>query len=61
VAVVVPRLPLRLKGDWQGTTVELPAGAWRDELTGEEIEGGERPAAELLKRFPVALLSRSKM
>ncbi len=58
VAVVVPRLPLRLKGDWQGTTVELPAGAWRNELTGEEAEGGERQAAELLARFPVALLSR---
>jgi (1->4)-alpha-D-glucan 1-alpha-D-glucosylmutase len=58
VAVVVPRLPLRLSGDWQGTTLELPPGAWRNELTGEEVEGGERPVAELLARFPVALLAR---
>ncbi len=58
VAVVVPRLPLRLGGDWRGTTVELPPGSWRDELTGEEVAGGERPVAELLARFPVALLAR---
>ncbi len=59
VAVVAPRLPLRLQGDWQGTTLELPPGSWRDELTGEEIEGGARPLADLLARFPVALLARS--
>jgi (1->4)-alpha-D-glucan 1-alpha-D-glucosylmutase len=61
VAVVVPRLPLRLGGDWRGTTVALPPGSWRDELTGEEVEGGERPVSELLARFPVALLARSRM
>src|SRR3954451_24718644 len=37
VAAVAPRLPLRLQGDWQGgTTLKLPPGSWRDELTGEE-------------------------
>ncbi len=61
VAVVVPRLPLRLDGDWQGTTLELPPGRWRNELTGEEIKGGERPVADLLERFPVALLERFRM
>ncbi|HEX4498841.1 MAG TPA: malto-oligosyltrehalose synthase, partial [Thermoanaerobaculia bacterium] len=61
VAVVVPRLPLRLGGDWEDTTVALPPGSWRDELTGEEVAGGERPVAELLARFPVALLARSRM
>ena len=61
VAVVVPRLPLRLKGDWQGTTVELPSGSWRDELTGDAVEGGRIAAADLLARFPVALLVRSSM
>jgi (1->4)-alpha-D-glucan 1-alpha-D-glucosylmutase len=61
VAVVVPRLPLRLGGAWQGTTVALPSGSWRDELTGEEVEGGERPVSELLARFPVALLARFRM
>ncbi|HEX6902404.1 MAG TPA: malto-oligosyltrehalose synthase [Thermoanaerobaculia bacterium] len=58
VAVVVPRLVIRLGGDWEGTTVDLPPGRWRDELTGEEVEGGRRSAAGLLARFPVALLSR---
>jgi (1->4)-alpha-D-glucan 1-alpha-D-glucosylmutase len=61
VAVVVPRLPLRLGGDWQGSTVALPPGSWRNELTAEEVSGGERPVAELLARFPVALLARSRM
>jgi (1->4)-alpha-D-glucan 1-alpha-D-glucosylmutase len=60
VAVVVPRLPLRLNGDWQGTTLELPPGRWRNELTGEEIDGGLRRVAEILARFPVALLARSE-
>ncbi|MFL6258553.1 MAG: malto-oligosyltrehalose synthase [Thermoanaerobaculia bacterium] len=59
VAAVAPRLPLRLQGDWRGTTLELPPGSWRDELNGEEIEGGSRPLADLLARFPVALLARS--
>jgi (1->4)-alpha-D-glucan 1-alpha-D-glucosylmutase len=61
VAVVVPRLPLKLGGDWQGTTVALPSGSWRDELTGEEVTGGERPVKDLLARFPVALLARPRM
>jgi (1->4)-alpha-D-glucan 1-alpha-D-glucosylmutase len=58
VAVVVPRLAIRLGGDWGGTTVDLPPGRWRDELTGEEVEGGPRSVAGLLARFPLALLSR---
>jgi (1->4)-alpha-D-glucan 1-alpha-D-glucosylmutase len=59
VVAIAPRLPLRLRKDWQGTTLELPRGGWRDELTGEEIAGGPRPVADLLARFPVALLARS--
>ena len=39
----------------------LPGGSWRNELTREEFLGGERPVAELLARFPVALLARSRM
>ncbi|HEX3556971.1 MAG TPA: malto-oligosyltrehalose synthase [Thermoanaerobaculia bacterium] len=58
VAVVVPRLVVHLRGDWQDTTVNLPAGRWRNELTGEEVEGGNRPVADLLARFPVTLLAR---
>jgi (1->4)-alpha-D-glucan 1-alpha-D-glucosylmutase len=60
VVVVVPRLAIRLAraGGWRGTEVELPGGPWRNALTGESVEGGARPAAELLGRFPAALLTR---
>ena len=39
-------------------TVELPPGDWRDVLGGGAVEGGRRPLAELLERFPVAVLER---
>jgi (1->4)-alpha-D-glucan 1-alpha-D-glucosylmutase len=60
VAVVVPRLVVRLarEGGWRDTAVELPAGTWANELTGEAVEGGRLEAGELLGRFPVALLVR---
>ncbi|HEX2642467.1 MAG TPA: malto-oligosyltrehalose synthase, partial [Thermoanaerobaculia bacterium] len=58
VVTVVPRLVLGLQEDWRDTTLELPPGRWRDELTGEEAEGGSRRLADLLARFPVALLAR---
>ena len=55
---VVPRLVMKLAGDWKDTSLELPAGRWRNELTGEEVAGGEVRLAGLLRRFPVALLSQ---
>jgi (1->4)-alpha-D-glucan 1-alpha-D-glucosylmutase len=58
VAVILPRLVLTLAGEWRGTTVDLPAGRWCDRLTGASQSGGRRPLAELLDRFPVALLAR---
>jgi (1->4)-alpha-D-glucan 1-alpha-D-glucosylmutase len=62
VVAVAPRLVMglggRLKGDWQETVLDLPPGAWRNELTGEAIEGGEVRLGTLLDRFPVALLAR---
>jgi (1->4)-alpha-D-glucan 1-alpha-D-glucosylmutase len=53
------RLPLGLaeSGGWAGTTVLLPSGPWRDELTGREFDGGETPVVELLADYPVALLA----
>ncbi len=57
-ATVAPRLPLRLGGEWEGTALTLPGRHWRNELTGEEISGETILLAELLRRFPVALLSR---
>lgn len=59
VAAIAPRLVLGLGGAWGDTAVELPEGSWRNVLTGEEIEGGERQLGTLLARFPVALLERA--
>jgi (1->4)-alpha-D-glucan 1-alpha-D-glucosylmutase len=56
---LVPRLIVGLGGDWAGTTLTIPPGLWRDELTGEAIEGGGQPVARLLARFPVGLLVRA--
>jgi (1->4)-alpha-D-glucan 1-alpha-D-glucosylmutase len=70
VAVVVPRLVLRLAagGGWADTAVHLPPGRWTDLLTGAtrdiapsgDPDGPARqvPLAELLAAFPVALLER---
>jgi (1->4)-alpha-D-glucan 1-alpha-D-glucosylmutase len=55
VITVVPRLGLRLQGRWEDTALELPPGRWRNDLTGETVSGRAR-LAELLARFPVALL-----
>jgi (1->4)-alpha-D-glucan 1-alpha-D-glucosylmutase len=59
LAVVVPRLVAAPDmAELTGTTVELPAGAWVDVLTGIQIDGGPVNAADLLRRFPVAVLGR---
>jgi (1->4)-alpha-D-glucan 1-alpha-D-glucosylmutase len=56
---LAPRLPIRLGGRWDGTTLALPDRRWINELTGEQLAGGKVPVADLLRRFPVALLSRA--
>ena len=58
VITVVPRLTLKLAGNWLDTSIEIPRGSWRNELTGETVDGGEVHTEALLKRFPVALLAR---
>jgi (1->4)-alpha-D-glucan 1-alpha-D-glucosylmutase len=55
---IVPRLSVHVD-DWKDTTVALPAGSWRNVLTGDTVPGGERLAADLWARFPVALLERA--
>jgi (1->4)-alpha-D-glucan 1-alpha-D-glucosylmutase len=57
---VVPRLGLKLDGNWAETTLELPCGQWRNELTGDDVGGGMVQMSELLSRFPVCLLSRQE-
>ncbi|SHI48568.1 (1-_4)-alpha-D-glucan 1-alpha-D-glucosylmutase [Nocardiopsis flavescens] len=69
LAAVATRLPLTLEdaGGWDGTVLPLPSGpgVWRDLLTGREIAptGPDGftgpPLAELLDRYPVAVLHRS--
>jgi len=58
LAVVVPRLVAGLGGDWAGTAVALPGGAWTDVLTGGALDGGAASVASLWRRFPVAVLAR---
>jgi (1->4)-alpha-D-glucan 1-alpha-D-glucosylmutase len=55
---VVPRLTVKRAGSWDGTVIDIPQGRWRNELTDEDIRGGEVKVGGLLQRFPVALLSR---
>ena len=57
-ATIVPRLPLGLGGEWGDTAVTLPAGRWRNVLTGDTMHGGTIDVKTLLGRFPVALLAR---
>jgi len=59
VATVVPRLVMGLRSGWGDTALDLPAGSWRNVFTGEEVRSGRVPLADLLRRFPVALLVRS--
>ncbi len=56
VITVAPRLLLSLAADWADTTLELPAGNWSNQLTGERVQSGKIEMAYILKTFPVALL-----
>ena len=58
ILTIVPRWTTTLGGKWGDTTLEIPEGAWRDELTGEHIEAGVASVESLLREFPVALLAR---
>jgi (1->4)-alpha-D-glucan 1-alpha-D-glucosylmutase len=58
VAAVATRLPVGLaRTGWQDTVLALPPGAWRDRLTDRSVPPVV-PLAELLDRYPVALLVR---
>jgi (1->4)-alpha-D-glucan 1-alpha-D-glucosylmutase len=58
VIACVPRWSAMLGGRWGATTVSLPEGRWKNELTGEAWSGGHIRVQALLHRFPVALLTR---
>ena len=59
VITVAPRLLLTL-GNWDGTLLELPIGRWKNQFTGDSIDGGKVEVASILNRFPVALLVREQ-
>jgi (1->4)-alpha-D-glucan 1-alpha-D-glucosylmutase len=59
--VVVPRLVIGLGDDWQSTALALPPGRWRDVVTDTTVHGGVAvEMADLLGRFPVAVLGRER-
>lgn len=58
LAVVVPRLTVKLGGAWRETSLMLPRGQWLNLLTNQEIDGGRVTVKNLLNAFPVALLVR---
>ncbi|NRQ50113.1 malto-oligosyltrehalose synthase [Aeromicrobium stalagmiti] len=60
LVVVATRLPVGLErlGGWGDTTLPLPAGEWTDAFTGASVEGGDVRLADVLGRYPVALLVR---
>ncbi|MGQ4497184.1 hypothetical protein ACUH95_09350, partial [Dermabacteraceae bacterium P13101] len=55
---VITRLGYSLahRGGWRDDTVVLPAGRWRDLLSGDTISGGAQRLADLFSAWPVALL-----
>ncbi len=61
VAAVVPRWSMALKGEWADTAIELPGGRWTNRMTEEPLLGGRVLLAELLKEFPVALLTKEQV
>ncbi|TPX72351.1 hypothetical protein SpCBS45565_g00435 [Spizellomyces sp. 'palustris'] len=60
VITVAPRLWVSIKegGGWQGTTVRLPEGQWKDVFSGKAREGGEVQVESLVEGFPIAVLVR---
>ncbi len=67
MVVIVPRLMYRLAGSgdalapetWQGTTVAVSDGTWRDVLTGATVDGPELALPEVFATCPIAVLARN--
>jgi (1->4)-alpha-D-glucan 1-alpha-D-glucosylmutase len=57
VITVAPRWSLERRDGWADTSLALPEGSWRNELTGARFVGGASVAlGDLLRDFAVALL-----
>jgi (1->4)-alpha-D-glucan 1-alpha-D-glucosylmutase len=60
VIALAPRLVIGLRNDWRDTSIELPPGNWRNELTGELMPPGPAALGDLMRKFPVALLTKEE-
>ena len=58
VIAMVPRLVFKLDRNWCNTSIELPAGNWTNQLSGSALKGGRLRVGDILKSFPVALLTK---
>jgi (1->4)-alpha-D-glucan 1-alpha-D-glucosylmutase len=56
IIVMVPRLALTLDRRWHDTSLQVPCGKWRNQLSGTVHEGCRVDAGKILAPFPVALL-----
>ncbi len=59
VLTLVPRLVKTLGCNWGNTSIQLPAGRWRNCFTGSLVEGNTLAVSSLLAEFPVALLEKT--
>jgi (1->4)-alpha-D-glucan 1-alpha-D-glucosylmutase len=57
VLAVAPRWSHEAEA-WGETAIDVPEGRWTNRLTGAEVDGGRVLVGDLLKDFPVALLTR---
>jgi (1->4)-alpha-D-glucan 1-alpha-D-glucosylmutase len=55
VLTVAPRWNASAEA-WGDTAIDVPAGSWTNQLTGEMFEGGTQPVETIFAGFPVALL-----
>ena len=60
VISIAPRFTLRNPVQRSKTRIELPSGTWRNRLTGEQFLGESISIERLLRKFPVALLTREE-
>jgi (1->4)-alpha-D-glucan 1-alpha-D-glucosylmutase len=56
IVVLVPRLILTLDSEWRDTSLQVPCGTWRNQLSGAVYNGCDLPVGQILAPFPVALL-----
>jgi len=65
VITLAPRLVWNLAGcgtgcerGWDGTLLDIPPGRWQNEFASSAVDGGKAQLADILKPFPVALLTK---